>query len=125
MSDKKKQEINFHGENRANNQVFGDQTNYGNLVFGGMPGASDDVRAELQRLTEELNAALKQVPDAQKDDAATVEALAQEALDEASREEPRRKMLEIKGENLKKAAQNLLAVSPIAVAIARKLLMIG
>ena len=125
MSDDKKQEINFHGDNNAQNQTFGDQINYGNLNFGGAPNASEDVQAELQGLIEELNAALKQVTDEQKDDAETVEALAQEALDEASREEPRRKMLEIKGENLKKAAENLLTVSPIVAKIVQKLFMLG
>lgn len=125
MSDDKKQEINFHGDNKADNQVFGDQINYGNITFGGAPSAPDDVRAELERLIIELNTALKQVPDESKEDAETVEMLAQEAMDEASKDEPRRKMLEIKGENLKKAAENLLVVSPIVAQIVKNLLMIG
>ena len=47
-----------------------------------------------------------------------------DAVEEANKHKPDAKRLQIRGDNLKKAAANLLAVTPIAVKIAETLLMI-
>lgn len=107
----------------ANVVIGSTQTVYGNLTInmGDLAAPSDD-RQELAALVEALNAALKQIPE---DDAVVIEDLAQQALDEAAKQTPNRRLLEIKGENLKKAAENILTVAPIVAKIVRKLLMLG
>ena len=53
-----------------------------------------------------------------------VKIAANNALEEANKPKPDVERLQIRGDNLKKAAANLLAVTPIAVKIAETLLMI-
>lgn len=125
--DKNKPTITITGGVQGGNiNMGGTQDFRGNVTFSmGAVHAGDDTRQQLAELVKQLADALTQLPAEQKDDAEVVQSLAQEAIDEVSKEKPNRRLLEIKGENLKKAAENLLAVAPIAAKIAKTLLTIG
>lgn len=104
----------------SNVNIGGNQTVYGNVTIGsGKITDVADERDQLETLIKQLNAELKQIP---QDDAAVIEALAQDAINEASKGAPNRRLLEIKGESLKQAAENILAVSPIIAKIVARLL---
>jgi hypothetical protein len=88
-----------------------------------------DDRAELEQLIEQLKAALEKVPVGQQEAAQTVAEYTEELIEEAAKEKPKQSKLEITGEGLKKAAQNLVGVAPlvgeIAVKIVAKILAMG
>ncbi len=103
--------------------VGGEQTFRGNVTINtNAISASEEHRQELAALVKQLNAALTTISP---EDAEVIQSLAQAAVDEVSKDKPNKRLLEIKGENLKRAAENLAAVAPIAVKIAKTLLMIG
>ena len=107
----------------GNVNIGGSQTFHGNVVIDtGQWDAEEEDREKLAKLVEQLNDALKTIP---QDDAEIIESLAQDAINEATKDAPNKRLLEIKGENLKKAAENLLTVSPIVAKIVQKLLMLG
>ncbi len=107
----------------GNVNIGGSQTFHDNVTINmNAISASEDHRQELAALVEQLNAALATLP---QEDAEVIETLAQDAVNEASKDKPNKRLLEIKGENLKKAAENLATVAPIVVKIAKTLLMIG
>lgn len=107
----------------VNVNIGGSQTFHGNVVINARQlDASEDDREKLAKLVEQLNDALKSIP---QDDAEVIESLAQDAINEATKDAPNKRLLEIKSENLKKAAENLLAVSPIVTKIVQKLMMLG
>jgi hypothetical protein len=74
---------------------------------------------------EQLEVALKDVSAEQAEDEEMVQDYANAAAEEAGKEKPNPKKLKITGESLKKAAENLLGVAPIAVQIAKVLTGIG
>jgi hypothetical protein len=78
-------------------------------------------RAELQQLIEQLSTELQQVPPAQANDAAAVAELAQQAVEQATREHPNQTMLHISAEGLKQAAQNLAATLPAVLPLATRI----
>ncbi|GAB4523379.1 MAG: hypothetical protein OHK0046_36990 [Anaerolineae bacterium] len=126
-SESQRPNITIQGSVNAANFNTGEQPFYGpvSFSFGAMPAAGNDVRAELQSLYQQLADTLAQVPSEQKQSADAVKTLAETALTEANKPEPNKTVLTVTGEGLKQAAQNLLAVAPIAAQIAAKLLMIG
>jgi hypothetical protein len=120
--------IHIGGDVSGQNVVIGGrQTVHGDLsiTVGAMPAASEDVRATLKTQVEELMAELEKQPAEHTDEVQEIKMAVEDALAEAEKAQPDKKRLEIRGENLKKAAENLLAVAPIAVEIAKTLLMIG
>jgi hypothetical protein len=107
----------------------------GNVVIGGTQvvhgdmtinmealAGDDDHLRELADLIAQFEAALAALPPG---DAEVIQALAQDAINEAGKDQPSKRMLEIRGDALKKAAENLTVVAPIAVRIAQKLLLLG
>lgn len=124
--------IDIGGGVKGQNVVIGStQTVHGDLTItvGAMPAASEDVRATLQKQIEQLIEALKAAPAEQTDKVQEVKMAAEDAVSEATKEQPDKKRLEIRGENLKKAAENLAAIAPtvinIATQVAKTLMMIG
>jgi hypothetical protein len=91
-------------------------------------GQADD-RAELEQLIEQLKAALEKVPGDKQEEAQMVAEYTEALVEEATKEKPKKSKLEITGEGLKKAAQNLVGVAPlvgeIAVKIVTKILSTG
>lgn len=77
---------------------------------------------QLKELLEQLSAALAEVPAAQRDDAEIVAELSDELVAKAQEEQPSKKMLEIKAENLKKAAEALAEVAPTVMVIATQII---
>lgn len=104
-------------------QSFGDNANI-TLNVNALPDTAGPM-AELKALIEQLQNALQQLPTEQAEDAQLVQECADEAIEEAAKEEPNRRRLEIKGKSLIEAAKNLAAVTPIAVEIAKKLLLLA
>ncbi|MCA9885417.1 MAG: toll/interleukin-1 receptor domain-containing protein [Anaerolineae bacterium] len=116
--------ISINGNVKGGNvNIGGSQTFHGNVMINvDQWDAAENDRKQLEELVKQLNIALKTIP---QDDAEVIETLAQDAINEATKDAPNKRLLDIKGESLKKAAENLLAVSPIVAKIVQKLLMIG
>ena len=82
-----------------------------------------DTRKELEKLIEQLNDALQKLPGEKQDDAQAVAETAKALVDVAKAEKPNKTMLEITGEGLKKAAQNLSDVMPVLLPLASQIVM--
>ncbi len=85
---------------------------------GAISGGDDASRAELQNLIVQLNQALENVPKNLKEEAEAVAASAQALVENAKAEKPNKTLLQISGEGLKKAAENLSEIAPTLVGIA-------
>ncbi len=127
MTNKTRPTLTIKGNVNAANANFGSQEFYGEVTFtySGAPAASDDVYETLKTQLQQLADALAQVPAAQALDAKEVQMAAEDALAEAEKEQPEKERLQIRGNKLIAAAKNLAAVAPIAVQIAKTLLLIG
>jgi hypothetical protein len=77
---------------------------------------------QLEELLAQLKKALADVPAAQQADAEVVTELSEELVAKAQQENPSKKILEIKAENLKKAAEALAEVMPTVAAIATQII---
>lgn len=84
-----------------------------------------DERAELNELITKLRSELDKVSEQHVEDVKLVAHFAEAAIEELNRKKPNQKMLQITGESLKKAAENLASVAPIAARIAIQLLRLG
>jgi glucokinase len=117
-------DINVHGSN-----IVGSNVNIGSTLsnvtqqVGAMTRAGADEKAELEQLIKQLEAELKKLPAEHQEDAETVAELTQDLVEEAGQEKPKKRKLEITGEGLKKAAQNLAAVAPLIGTIAGKIVL--
>lgn len=83
------------------------------------------VLEDLEILFKSLEEALANVPPEQRADADFVRAQAQLAQAQAQADQPSRRRLQITGDSLKAAAENLLSVAPIVAEIAAKLLRLA
>jgi predicted trehalose synthase len=88
---------------------------------GAIPHGDQDARQELQALIERLNETLQQAPPEKAEQAEAVAQTAQALVEQAQAEQPNRAMLEITGQGLKAAAQNLAAVMPAVLTIATQI----
>jgi hypothetical protein len=86
---------------------------------------SDDeaARLELQTLIEQLTQALQSAPPDKLDQAEAVAQTAKALVDTAKAEKPNRALLQISGEGLKAAAQNLAEVMPAVATIAAQIVL--
>ncbi|MCP4428327.1 MAG: hypothetical protein GY803_27890 [Chloroflexi bacterium] len=82
----------------------------------------DDGKAELIQLVTQLEAALKQLPAAQQAEAETVAQEAGNLVNEATRPDAAPAMVEITGDRLQKAADNLKAIMPTVAVIAGQII---
>jgi len=128
----KKPSISIGGGVKGQNVLIGSsQTVHGDLTItvGALPAASEDVRETLQKQIEQLIEALKTVPAEHTSKVQEVKMAAEDAVSEAAKEQPDKKRLEIRGESLKKAAENLASITPLVISIAsqvaKTLMMIG
>jgi hypothetical protein len=87
-------------------------------TIGAATNLEPSVQKQLQQLLEQLQAELKQVPPAQAAEAEAVAATAKLAVEEATKEKPNKTMVQITGDGLKKAAENVGAVMPKVLEIA-------
>jgi hypothetical protein len=80
-----------------------------------MPHADSAERQELQALIEQLQAELTKAPPELEKEAEAVAQTAKALVDTASAEQPNPTMIQITGEGLKKAAENIAGVMPTVV----------
>jgi ElaB/YqjD/DUF883 family membrane-anchored ribosome-binding protein len=85
---------------------------------GSIPTGDEAARQEFQGLIEQLSQALQNVPDNQTEQAEAVAVSAQAFVETAKADKPNKTLLQISGEGLKKAAENLAEVAPAVVGIA-------
>jgi hypothetical protein len=81
----------------------------------------ESAKAELGSLIQELNDALQQVPKAKSDEAQAVAETAQTLMNKAADEKPNKSMIQISGDALKQAAQNIADVAPTVLQIASQI----
>jgi septal ring factor EnvC (AmiA/AmiB activator) len=86
---------------------------------------SDDetARKELETLIGQLSEALQKIPTQNQEQAQAVAETAKVLVDSAKAEKPNKTMLQISGEGLKRAAQNLAEVMPVVATIAGQIVM--
>ena len=77
-----------------------------------------NARKELEKLIGQLSEALQKVPEESQEQAQAVAETAKVLVDTAKAEKPNKTMVQITGEGLKQAAQNLAEVMPVVVTIA-------
>jgi hypothetical protein len=90
---------------------------------GKIPSADESTKQELESLVEALKQALEAAPAEKQEEAQAVAESAKMLVETAKTEKPNRTMIEITGEGLKKAAQNLAEVMPSVVGIATQIVM--
>ena len=78
-------------------------------------------KAELQQLIQQLSQALEKAPPQQAEAAQAVAETAKSLVDQAAAAKPNKTMLQITGEGLKQAAQNLADVMPTVLTIATQI----
>lgn len=80
-----------------------------------------DARKELEGLIGQLSEALQKVPEQNQEQAEAVAETAKVLVDTAKAENPNKTMVQITGDGLKQAAQNLADVMPVVVTIASQI----
>jgi len=83
----------------------------------------ETARKELETLIGQLSEALQKVPAEHQEQAQAVAETAKVLVDTAKAEKPNKTMLQISGEGLKQAAQNLAGVMPTVLTIAGQIVM--
>ena len=82
-----------------------------------------DTRMELEKLIGQLNDALQKVPVEKQEEAEAVAQTAKALIDAAKAEKPNQTLLQITGEGLKKAAQELVKATPVVLHVASQIVM--
>jgi hypothetical protein len=82
-----------------------------------------DTRMELEKLIGQLNDALQTVPAEKQEEAEAVAQTAKALIDAAKAEKPNQTLLQITGEGLKKAAQELVKATPVVLHVASQIVM--
>ena len=90
---------------------------------GDIRTGDETARKELESLIGQLSEALQKVPPEHQEEAQAVAETAKVLVDTAKAEKPNKTMLQISGEGLKQAAQNLAEVMPTVLTIAGQIVM--
>jgi uncharacterized protein (UPF0261 family) len=90
-------------------------------TVGALPHADETAKAELQQLISQLNDALQAAPADKTEEAEAVAQMAETLVETANSEKPNKMMVQITGEGLKKAAENMAAVMPTVLGIAMQI----
>src|SRR5512134_3520835 len=85
---------------------------------GDIRTGDENSRKELEKLIGQLSEALEKVPEEKQEQAQAVAETAKALVDTAKADKPNKTMVQITGEGLKQAAQNLANVMPAVVTIA-------
>jgi len=91
--------------------------------IGDISSTDETARKELESLIGQLSEALQKVPAEHQEQAQAVAETAKVLVDTAKAEKPNKTMLQISGEGLKQAAQNLAGVMPTVLTIAGQIVM--
>jgi phage-related protein len=92
--------------------------------IGSISTGDEATRQELQGLIDQLGQALENIPPNLKEEAEAVAAATQMLVESAKAEKPNKPLLQISGEGLKKAAENLSQVAPTLVSIASQVVAV-
>ncbi|MGD2155801.1 MAG: hypothetical protein PVG14_04655 [Anaerolineales bacterium] len=92
--------------------------------IGSIKTQDDDSLVELQKLIDQLNQILQQVPQEKQEEATAVAKTTEALVEQVKEEQPNKTMIQITGEGLKKAAQNLADVLPTVVPIAAQIVAV-
>jgi hypothetical protein len=92
-----------------------------NQTIGNIPQADESTKAELQALVKTLFDELQKAPPEKVEQAEAIVELTKDLVDKAAVEKPNKTTLQITGEGLKQAAQNIADVMPTVVSIATKI----
>jgi transcriptional regulator NrdR family protein len=90
---------------------------------GEIRSEDESTRKELEKLIGELSEALQKAPVESQEHAEAVAETAKSLVDAAKVEKPNKALVQISGEGLKQAAQNLAGVMPVVVQIATQIVM--
>ena len=90
-------------------------------TIGALPDAEPSLKEELQQLIAQLQETLEGAPPDKAQEAEAVAKTAELLVQTATEAEPNKPMLQITGEGLKQAAQNIADVMPTVVAIATQI----
>ncbi|PWH13356.1 MAG: hypothetical protein DDG60_10365 [Anaerolineae bacterium] len=90
---------------------------------GAMHSGDEATRRELEKLIGALSEALQSLPAESQEQAEAVAETAKALVEAASAEKPNKTILQISGEGLKQAAQNLAGVMPSVVTIASQIVL--
>ena len=82
-----------------------------------------DTRMELEKLIGQLNDALQKVPVEKQEEAEAVAQTAKALIDAAKAEKPNQTLLQITGDGLKRAAQELVKATPVVLHVASQIVM--
>ena len=82
-----------------------------------------DTRKELEDLIGQLNDALQNVPAEKQEEAEAVAQTAKALIDTAKAEKPNQTLLQITGDGLKRAAQELVKATPVVFHVASQIVM--
>lgn len=113
--------FNMSGDFRGANVNIKSRLTNVQQTIGKLPNADDAAKAELQQLVAQLNDALQQAPEDKAEEAEAVAQMAETLVETANSEKPNKMMLQITGEGLKKAAENIAAVMPTVLGIATQI----
>jgi len=91
--------------------------------IGDIPSGDDASKEDLIKLIENLEVILEKAPQEKTEQAQAVAQTAQALVEQAKTDKPNKTMLQITGEGLKRAAQNLAEVMPAVVTIASQIVM--
>ncbi len=90
-------------------------------TIGALPDAEPSVKEELQQLIAQLQETLEGAPPDKIEDAEAVAKTAELLVQTATEAKPNKPMVQITGEGLKQAAQNIADVMPTVVTIATQI----
>jgi len=91
--------------------------------IGDIHSSDETARKELETLIGQLSEALQNIPAERQEEAQAVAETAKVLVDTAKAEKPNKTMLQISGEGLKQAAQNLADVMPTVANIAGRIVL--
>jgi hypothetical protein len=113
----------FNMSGNFSGAILNIKSTLGNVIqtTNNLPNASDEERQELQKLILDLQAELSQAPPEMAKEAEAVAQTAKALVDTANAEQPNSTLIQISGEGLKKAAENLAAVMPTVLTIATQI----
>jgi hypothetical protein len=111
--------VSIGGSVKGQNVVIsGSQTVHGDLNITKGTAPQESARETLRRRVERLLDALESLPAVREGGADEVRMAVEDALDEAAKEQPDKRRLEVRAETLRKAAERLAALSPDAYRLA-------
>jgi hypothetical protein len=92
--------------------------------IGSIANADQVAKEELEDLIAQLAHVLEQAPPDRAEEAEAVATLTESMVEQATAEKPNRPMLQITGEGLKKAAENIADVLPTVLDIATRIVAV-